>query len=102
MTGTEPSRSLGVRAAVGADVLLLTHKPPGPQREQEEGVWGSVPAREVSASSQRLRCRHGLRLWGGTGVGGYPGHTSEAERDAVSHGLGLKLLPRFQTQTHVK
>lgn len=70
MMGTEPAWSLGVRAAVGADVLLLTHKPPGPQCEQEEGVRGPVPAREVSASSQRLSGRHGLRLWGGTGVGG--------------------------------
>lgn len=91
MTGTEPSGSPGVRAAVGADVLLVTHKPPGPQREQEEGVRGRVAAGELRASSQRLRRRQGSRLWGETGLGRHPGFTLEARK----HGSRLKLLLRF-------
>lgn len=62
MTGTEPLGSPRLRGAVGSDVLLVTHRPPGPQCEQEEGVRGGLPAREVSVSPQRLRCRQDLLM----------------------------------------
>ncbi|CAD7680290.1 unnamed protein product [Nyctereutes procyonoides] len=96
VTGTEPSGSPGVRAAVGADVLLVTHKPPGPQREQEEGVRGRVAAGELGASSQRLRRRQGSRLWGETGLGGHPGFTLEAKKQApnpTAHTLSGRSSP---------
>ncbi|XP_029806071.1 uncharacterized protein LOC115300715 [Suricata suricatta] len=47
VTDIEASRSLRVRAAVGADVLPVTHKPPGPWCQQEEGVRAPVPTREA-------------------------------------------------------